>query len=329
MKKRTILFLFVVFVSLAASAQKQYVTSFTITDLNNSRLESSIEATMTALVSEINQAHAEKRTPRLQSINATEQTKESISMMWENSPFRCLEPEIVESASKMYSSNEYEIRNIPFTFTDFEDDDQYHEAAVTFNSSGVITSFHMVISQNLYSKVMKSNNTVKDLRRRQMILDYVEQFRTAYNTKDLNFLNQIFSDDALIITGTVITVKHAEGFSSQKIRYNKQNKEQYLKNLRGVFARNAYIKVDFDEIEVMRHPVNPNFYGVTLKQWWTTGRKRGEGGVGYHDEGYVFLLWDFSNENAPQIHVRTWQPEMLNGKPLPKEDKFGLGDFDI
>ena len=154
-----------------------------------------------------------------------------------------------------------------------------------------------------------------------MILDYVEQFRTAYNQKDINFLNQVFSDDALIITGKVITTKHAEGFTSQKIQYNKQSKEQYIKNLRGVFARNSYIKVTFDEIGVMRHPVNPNFYGVTLLQGWTSGK--------YHDDGYLFLLWDFTNESAPQIHVRTWQPDKIGGKPLPKDEVFSLSDFDI
>lgn len=326
MKKRTILLLFVVFISLAASAQKQYVTSFTITDLNNSRLESSIEATMTALVSELNQAHAEKRTPKLQSINATEQTKESISMMWENSPFRCLEPEIVESASKMYSSNEYEIRNIPFTFTDFEDDDQYHEAAVTFNSSGVITSFHMVISQNLYSKVMKSNNTVKDLRRRQMILDYVEQFRTAYNTKDLNFLNQIFSDDALIITGRVITprkrsLEAGSMIQNPRIEYTRQSKQEYLTKLKGIFARNKRIRVMFDDIKVVMHPTDADWYGVTLRQGYSTDN--------YHDDGYLFLLWDFSDENAPVIHVRTWQPEKIGDHDLTEDEIFGIEDCNI
>ena len=169
--------------------------------------------------------------------------------------------------------------------------------------------------------VIKSNLELTDLRRRQLILDYVEQFRTAYNQKDINFLNQVFSDDALIITGKVITTKHAEGFTSQKIQYNKQSKEQYIKNLRGVFARNSYIKVTFDEIEVMRHPVNPNFYGVTLLQGWTSGK--------YHDDGYLFLLWDFTNEDAPQIHVRTWQPDKIGGKPLPKDEVFSLSDFDI
>ena len=38
---------------------------------------------------------------------------------------------------------------------------------------------------------------------------------------------------------------------------------------------------------------------------------------------------DFTNENQPQIHVRTWQPDKVGGKPLPKDEVFTLGDFDI
>jgi len=174
---------------------------------------------------------------------------------------------------------------------------------------------------NLYMNVIKSNLEVTDMRRRQLILDYVEQFRTAYNQKDINFLNQIFSDDALIITGRVIQQKHAERFSSPKIIYNKQSKQQYINNLKKVFATNSYIKVNFDDIEVMRHPVNANYYGVTLHQGYTSSR--------YHDDGYLFLFWDFTNENAPQIHVRTWQPDKIGGKDLPKDEIFSLSDFDI
>ena len=169
--------------------------------------------------------------------------------------------------------------------------------------------------------VIKSNLELTDLRRRQMILDYVEQFRTAYNQKDLQFLNQVFSDDALIITGKVIMQKHAEGFSSQKIEYNKHSKQEYLAKLKRIFHNARYFKITFDDIEVMRHPTNPNFYGVTLLQGYTNNN--------YHDDGYLFLLWDFTDENRPQIHVRTWQPDKLNGKPLPKDEVFSLGDFDI
>lgn len=78
----------------------------------------------------------------------------------------------------------------------------------------------------------------------------------------------------------------------------------------------------FDDIKVMRHPAKEGFYGVTLKQGYSSDS--------YSDVGYLFLLWDFTNAEAPQIHVRTWQPEMLSTTTkLPEEDVFTCDDFDI
>jgi hypothetical protein len=252
----------------------------------------------------------------------------SMAMLWENSPFKCTDDDIVEHC--ITTGTGYQVRNIPLEMKPTGErefgEDEYQEAVISFDKQGNVESFYLSISMNLYMNVIKSNLELTDLRRRQLILDYVEQFRTAYNQKDIKFLNQVFSDDALIITGTVIQQKHSEGFSTPKIKYNKLSKEQYIQKLRGIFARNSYIKVTFDEIEVMRHPVNPNFYGVTLLQGWTAGKLKGED---YHDEGYLFLLWDFTNESAPQIHVRTWQPDKIGDKPLPKDEVFSLSDFDI
>ena len=180
---------------------------------------------------------------------------------------------------------------------------------------------------NLYMNVVRDNKEITDLRRRQLILDYVEQFRTSYNQKDLNFLEAIFSDDALIITGNVIRRKSGDGIHlPDKIIYKKQTKAEYLSKLRLVFKANKQIRVTFDEIEVMRHPTNENFYGVTLHQGYTSDR--------YHDDGYLFLLWDFRDEEHPQIHVRTWQPDSYNAdgkgtKRIPKDEIFSLSDFDI
>ena len=298
--------------------------SVTITDgIDNNAVKSKMENSITKILNEVNSAQNAGRNLNFSVMGVNTHVQQSMAMLWENSPFICTEDDIVEHC--ITTGSGYQIRNIPLLMKPTGErefnEDEYQEAVISFDKQGNVVSFYLTISMNLYSNVLKTNYGVTDLRRRQMILDYVEQFRTAYNQKNINFLNQVFSDDALIITGTVITVKHAEGFTSQKIRYNKQNKEEYLRKLKGVFARNAYIKVDFDEIEVMRHPVNPNFYGVNLKQWWTTGRKRGDG---YHDEGYVFLLWDFTNEYAPQIHVRTWQPDQT-----PKDEQFELNDFNI
>lgn len=282
-----------------------------------------IEQTLGVMLNEINAAQAEGRNLNFSVMDIDTRVQRSMAMLWENTPFVCTDEMIIEHC--ITTGDGYQIRNIPLMMKPTGErefnEDEYQEAVVSFDRQGNVESFYLSISMNLYMNVIKSNLELTDLRRRQLILDYVEQFRTAYNQKDLPFLNQVFSDDALIITGRVITQKHAEGFTSQKITYNKQSKQQYLTNLSRVFKSANYIKVTFDDIEVNRHPVNPNYYGVTLHQGYTSNR--------YHDDGYLFLLWDFSNESAPQVHVRTWQPDKVNGKELPKEDVFSLSDFDI
>lgn len=318
-------FLFIIVITLVSIASKADNVKFSVSDgIDNATIKAKIETGVSRILSEINDAQGDGRSLNFNAMgNISTRVQQSMAMLWENCPFMCTDEEIIEHC--ITTGSGYQVRNIPLMMKptgerDFNED-EYQEAVISFDKQGNVESFYLSISMNLYMNVIKSNLELTDLRRRQLILDYVEQFRTAYNQKDINFLNQVFSDDALIITGKVITTKHAEGFTSQKIQYNKQSKEQYIRNLRGVFQRNSYIKVTFDEIEVMRHPVNPNFYGVTLLQGWTSGR--------YHDDGYLFLLWDFTDENAPQIHVRTWQPDKIGGKPLPKDEVFSLSDFDI
>jgi hypothetical protein len=114
--------------------------------------------------------------------------------------------------------------------------------------------------------------------------------------------------------------------------YNRQNKQQYLYNLRRAFARNKYIEVKFSEIgdgngcgAVTQSRNNPNFYGVRLHQEWRSSN--------YSDDGYVFLLWDFRDENQPVIHVRTWQPTLViagDGKStkLAEEDIFNMSSVE-
>lgn len=320
--KKLLLIFFAALVVIGVEADN---VTFSVSDgIDNAAIKSKIESNVSRMLSEINAAQDADRSLNFSAMgNIGTRVQQSMAMLWENCPFECTDEDIVEHC--ITTGSGYQVRNIPLMMKPTGErefgEDEYQEAVISFDKQGNVESFYLSISMNLYMNVIKSNLELTDLRRRQLILDYVEQFRTAYNQKDINFLNQVFSDDALIITGKVIMQKHAEGFATQKIQYNKQSKEQYIKNLRGVFARNSYIKVTFDEIEVMRHPVNPNFYGVTLLQGWTSGK--------YHDDGYLFLLWDFTNENAPQIHVRTWQPDRVGGKPLPKDEVFSLSDFDI
>lgn len=174
-------------------------------------------------------------------------------------------------------------------------------------------------------KIIAAGLSEDDARNRQMILNYVEHFRTAYTTKDIDFLRQLFSEEALIIVGKVVkeTARHPLHLMSRpQIEYNIRSKKSYLTRLQAVFDANREIEVSFEDFNIMRHPTREGFYGVSLKQGYRSDL--------YSDEGHLFLLWDFRDKQAPLIHVRTWQPSMLSdGVPLPAEDIFNLGNFNL
>lgn len=311
----------------AVAADK--VTVSIVDGIENVSIKTKMEHAISTILTEANAAQEAGRQMNYSQLGIPQSVQGSIAALWENSPFICIDEEIVEHC--ITTGTGYQVRNIPLVLkplnpSDVAEDEDYQEAVVSFDKQGNLTSFYLSISMNLYMNVVKGNKEITDLRRRQLILDYVEQFRTSYNQKDIKFLTQVFSDDALIITGKVIKQSKDGIPLPDKIEYKKQSKQQYLTNLRSAFARNRSIRVTFDEIEVMRHPLNKDFYGVTLHQGWTSDR--------YHDDGYVFLLWDFRNESAPKIHVRTWQPDAYNTdgkgtKRIPKDEIFSLGDFEI
>ena len=319
---RTLCLLFVSFLTLNVSAQ--YSTDFRVTEVEDDELAANIDLAISGLLTAFNNAQGNNDVPHIAGIDITPEVEQTIMKLWADCPFRCVDTEVVERAVKT-PRGEYEVRNIPLMMVPIEGESKdvswkkYQEGVFVLDKNGMVTDFHLALDANLYIKVMSSALTVDDVIRRQLILEYVERFRNAYNLKDLNFLEEIFSDDALIITGKVVKrVKPDVKISNTDIVYKKQNKKQYLTNLAAVFKANKRINVLFDEIKVARHPAKEDFYGVTLKQGWQSDN--------YSDVGYLFLLWDFTNPDAPQIHVRTWQPdEFIEAGG----EVFTVDDFDI
>lgn len=309
------------------SAQAQYATSVTVTDVSNSSVKQRIEASSSSLLTEFNSAFFGNRTPSLSKISGlSKEGRNSILSMWEMTPFRCVETELIERVYKTPTG--FQLRNVPMFLKDMPESDAYKEVVINFDNAGNIYDIYFAIDYHHYMEIINSeDNEVTDLRRRQVILDFVENFRTAYNRKDMAFLEKVYSDDALIITGKVIKTQKsrdllaANNIPQEKIEYQVKTKKEYLTSLASVFRNNARINIIFDDIEVSRHPRYDEIYGITLRQGWNT--------TNYSDIGYVFLMIDFKDDNNPLIHVRTWQPEKLNGRNLDKDDIFSLGDFEV
>ena len=299
--------------------------------MDNQQLKQKMEHGVSVVITEINRSY-EANLSKLSfpEIYIAKDATLDLNKLWENDHFRCVEEEVVEPC--LTTRTGYQVRGIPLIVNTSDGSEElgYQEAVINFDKNGVITSIYYTINPELYSQLrmdqMKDSRfEVTELRDRMMILDYVEHFRTAYNQKDLNFLRQVFSEDALIITGRVIKVRKSEVHpSGNKVVYTTQTKQQYIENLGRAFKASRYIKVTFDNVVIVEHPTIKGIYGVTVHQRWNTNR--------YSDEGYVFMVWDFRNPDAPQIHVRTWQPEFVDkakGQKLNPNDVFTLGDFDL
>lgn len=169
-------------------------------------------------------------------------------------------------------------------------------------------------------KVLSGRLEVEDSTRRRKILSYCEHLRMAYSTKDIDFIRQVFSDDALIIVGhTVKADKSAKALSSSqpKVVYSLRSKQDYIRRLSNVFKANKSIGIEFSDFKINRHPTMDGIYGVSLRQKYST--------ESYSDDGYLFLLWDFRNPSMPLIHVRTWQPN----QNLPDDDVIDISDFNL
>ena len=224
----------------------------------------------------------------------------------------------------------FQVRGIPVNVIKALDAEKRQEITIDFNPLGVISSISISMDMHRYEKIMAEakESLPLDYERRQIIVDFIENFRTAYNRKDLDFLKAVYSENALIITGRLVKEKpNSDGMmrslGKSKVEYFRQTKQEYIKSLAGIFKRNKFLNIRFDDIEVMKHPKLHSIYSVTLKQYWQAGN--------YKDTGWLFLLIDFHDEDNPLIQVRTWQPEKNSqGQIITKrEDVPTIASFKI
>lgn len=318
------------------SAHAVNVTLTTDEGYSNPAMIQILQNNLAALLTEINAAYNQKRNLNLGSLplhvptGGEADVKDELATLWDMTHFKCDDEEVVDRLWPMKDGTFY-VRQIPMVLDpdgEVVRESTFQEVAVTFDRNGNISEFRFALDAQVSESMEKCGN-VTNVERRTKILGFVERFRTAYCRKDINFMNQIFSDDALIITGTVIQTRPNDlGQGNAKVVYNRQNKQQYLANLRRAFARNKYIEVKFEVLDnecgVTQSQNNPNVYGVRLRQEWRSSN--------YSDDGYVFLLWDFRDEEHPEIKVRTWQPTYVGVKnesnKLKKDDIFSIDDVE-
>lgn len=195
----------------------------------------------------------------------------------------------------------------------------------TFNRNVLIVNVRFSLPKHNYLELIDEGISIQDTDKRKIIVEFLENFGSAYSKKDVEFLENVFSNDALIIVGSV-TYRKPEfndmaktiNIQSEKIvTYRQYNKIDYLNKLRTyVFPSNKYIDIKFEDIQINKHRKIDNVFGVKLKQHWKAEK--------YEDEGFLFLTIYFWEEINPLILVRVWQDIDFSG-----DYDISIYDFDI
>ncbi len=187
----------------------------------------------------------------------------------------------------------------------------------TFDGQKKIDKVLFGLGNEAYNDIMLKG--VWNLDARLILANFLEEYKTAYALKDLDYIKDVFDDNAVIITGRFASqprgVKENSSYINSKIvKFNRQTKNEYLRNLQHCFAGNEYINIRFANNDVIKAGKGGETYGIQIKQDYFSSS--------YGDTGYLFLMVDVNNPDKPSIKVRTWQPERD-----PNFGVYGLSDF--
>jgi hypothetical protein len=190
------------------------------------------------------------------------------------------------------------------------------DVTFTFNTEGKIDYLAFALDEKSTTDILKHDMWSEYARK--ILTEFLENYKTAYALKRIDYIRSIFDDNAVIITGKVVTrpttsygEMGGEYLNNKYVQYTRQGKEQYLKNLERCFNSNEYINIRFANNDIVKAGVGGEVYGIQIKQdYYSTN---------YGDTGYLFLMVDLNNPKQPIIKVRSWQPE--------RDPNFGLIDL--
>ncbi|MDD3858962.1 MAG: LPP20 family lipoprotein [Bacteroidales bacterium] len=189
------------------------------------------------------------------------------------------------------------------------------DVVVTFDKNRKISDITLGLEQAAINDILAQDKWSETVR--LSLIDFMEHYKTAFALKRLDYISNIFSDDALIITGWVIKTKPNPDMqyrNNEIIQYNHYTKEQYLSKLKYSFQSNEFINLKFNDNNIRKSGKGGEVYGIQIQQDYFSSS--------YGDSGYLFLLIDMNDSAQPTIHVRTWQPEKNADGSI-----YGVEDF--
>jgi len=200
------------------------------------------------------------------------------------------------------------IRGIPVKFnTQNNDVDFVEKLSFRLDTANRINNISFTLSDIATSDILSQARWPN--KSKWQIIDFLENYKTAYALKRYDYIDKIFSNNALIIVGQKVEeAKFADSQSysltGDKYKFTRLTKEQYMYRIRRVFKKNEFINIQFEDNIVKKRDNKSEIYGINIKQNYFSST--------YADQGYLFLMVDMADTSNPIIHVRAWQPEKFD-----------------
>ena len=200
------------------------------------------------------------------------------------------------------------IRGIPVKFNTTNNDvDFVEKLSFRLDTANRINNISFTLSDIATSDILSQARWPNESK--WQIINFLENYKTAYALKRYDYIDKIFSNNALIIVGQKIEeAKFADSESysltGDKYKFIRLTKEQYMYRIRRVFKKNEFINIQFEDNIVKKRDSKSEIYGINIKQNYFSST--------YADQGYLFLMVDMADTSNPIIHVRAWQPEKFD-----------------
>ena len=200
------------------------------------------------------------------------------------------------------------VRSIPLKFDFVSSNEDFTEKVnFVFDENDKIDGVTFSLSDTAIKNIMSKDYGTDE--EKALIINFTEQYKTAYCLKDIDFINDVFCDDALIIVGRVIKRKpddYADKLYQQLgddlIEYVTLKKGEYIERLQKQFSKKEFINIRFSDNEIDRVvSKGKKVFGMQIGQYYYSSD--------YRDKGYLFLMFDLADPDEPKIMVRSWQPE--------------------
>ena len=217
-------------------------------------------------------------------------------------------------------------RSVPMRF-DFKNNNRtfIEDVTFTFSPEKKIESVAFGLGDSARRDIFEQGVGAWSDSVKMVIVTFLENYKTAFALKRLDYINSIFDENAYIIVGHKLEqVKKSPGDGMglsvvPKYEYAKKSKSQYINELKRCFASNEFVNINFSDNDVQKAAYGGDTFGIQIRQDYYSEH--------YGDQGYRFLFVDLNDADKPVIKIRTWQPERNPDLTpmLPKSSRdFGI-----